>query len=142
MREVELSAERIHRHVVHEHEREVRFAAARKHAGHGAVAAGGRNGEPGHRAQRVGDRVELPGLELGAGDHGDGRCGLRERDLDLRGRDHDRFRHGADVRAGLAEIARALPVDRREVGAETRDGTRTSNVPGVGSVDVESPRLS
>ena len=64
--------------------------------------------------------VDLPSRELLAGDHRDARRGLRQRNLDLRGRDDQRFRHGADRerRPRRRRCGSRRRLDRHRLGAE------------------------
>ena len=100
-------------------ERVVRLSPAREHARERARAAGTCDRESRNLSQRVGDRRQLTIVQLGAGDDRNGRRGLRERDLHLRGGHDKGFRHRRHREVERADVAgRGRGLEDNRIGAE------------------------
>ena len=130
MRGIEAAAERVLRNAVDEHERVVGFAAAREERRHRAAAAVLDDAEAGREAQRVRDDLRLQRAQIGALDDGDAVGHARERLIDLRGRDDDRFADGRD---------RELDVGGRRRRAADREFLRADRQPGAATRSLYSP---
>ena len=77
------------------------------------------SGQAGHRSQRRREHELLLGFDLGAGDHGDAVGGARQRLIDLRRRDDERFGDRADVKRDVERRRRGGDVDRHRVAGES-----------------------
>ena len=132
LRQIEAAAERIGADAVDQHEREVRFASARKERGERARPAASRDGEAGHRAQRGAERGDLPRLEVASGENRDAVGRARQRLIDLRGRHDERFGNRADAQRNLDLV----------VGAASAIVTPRASPasPGPEAVEVVAPR--
>ena len=120
-RQVDATAERVHADAVHEHERVIRFAAAREHGRECTAAAAPAHRQARYGAHRVGKALDLPVSRAVRRDYGDVADDALEGRLDLRGRDHDRFRHGAE-REGHVQRPDFIVRDLRRLGRAVQAG--------------------